>query len=183
MKLENLRKHIIEDAIEDFYKTINKHVDRLVRIVANETYGILRAPRRHGIKEYEFFFAADLDKMFQFALGELKASPSYIKGVCNSVVTALTTNPQKQVVPMDWQEFGSTPLGLGVQAALARLTLRESEEDQMISAEEVSVLSSIPLKDLAEELELKKGKSTKQGALSFRISDVKKAFQKENIPV
>ncbi|MCA9522628.1 MAG: hypothetical protein KC609_16740 [Myxococcales bacterium] len=182
MKLENLSKHIIADAIDTFYKTINKHVSHVVKVLGGETYSVPRTPRKVGFKEYEFFYAADLDTLFHYALGEAKASPSYIRTICSDVEVLLTRNAVGKSVPLDWAEFGQTALGLAIRAARARMKLRDGADDESMSGEEVSLLSSVGVAELDElPLEPKKGK--KGAPLEFQVEDVRKAFEKENIAI
>ena len=182
MKLENLSKHIVADSIDTFHKTINKHISHVVKVMGGETYSIPRTPRKVGFKEYEFFYAADLDTLFQYALGEAKASSSYIRGICNDVETLLTKNALGQSSPLNWGEFGETALGLAIRASRSRMKLRDGEDEELMSADEVSLLSSVSISEL-DELPLSPKKGKKGAAVEYEVGDVRKAFEKENIAV
>lgn len=180
MKLENLSKPVREEAIEGLYKTLSDHCTKIVKVVGGESYSIIRRPRKVGFTEYPFFMAADMDKLFQFALGEIKASASYIGALCDNIEEMLTTTPAGARVDLDRATFGSTPLGLAVHACRARVLLREGDDADLMTEDDVVLLSSIPRGELLE-LELHPhGKSTPP---QYQIDDVRKLFERENVAI
>ncbi len=139
LKLEDLTQFGIEHAIQRFYKTLNGHVAKIVMDVAHERYSIPREPRRMGAASFDYYFAADLDLLFRYALGGAEASGVLIEETCQKVLDLLELAPNGARAPMDWSTFLDEPLGVAIKAALARVKLRRQSDP--LTSDEVCLLA------------------------------------------
>ena len=178
MKLADLTKEGIESAISAFYKQLSDHVAGVVLSVSRERYSIPRERRRLGPAEFPYYFAADLDLLFRFALGEAEASAAHIEGLCTAVLDLLHTAPAGRVEE-DWDELSRTPLGLCVQVCRARIKLRDDDEE--LTSAEVGLMSGLsPQKIAAARL---KSRRRKRGATFYPAPEVRALFDKEGVAV
>ncbi len=175
LKLEDLGQSSIEDAIKEFYKVLNGHVAEIVMTVAHDRYSIPREPRRMGNAQFGFYFAADLDLLFRFALGGAEASGSLVEDLAQKVIDLLELAPGGGRAPLDWSTFGGTALGVAVKAAQARVKLRREAEP--LSAEEVCLLSGWNSQKLAA------AKITKEKKGLYEPSSIKDAFAREGVRI
>ncbi|MBM4321165.1 MAG: hypothetical protein FJ125_14750 [Deltaproteobacteria bacterium] len=178
LKLEDLNQTSIEQAIQEFYKTMNSHVARLVMDMAHERYSIPRDRRRMGNAEFQYYFAADLDLLFRYALGGVEASGTLIEDIVRTVVDLLEIAPNGGRSPMEWDRFGDTPLGTALKAAEARVRLRRQSEP--LSSEEICLLSGWNVQKLASA---KLTKAAKKPGTFYEPASVKEAFDKDGVRV
>ena len=178
MKLENLTKHIIDDAVETFYKTVSKHIGTITKEVAGETYSIPRAPRKMGAYEFPYFFAVELDQIFRFALGGMPAQTHYILGLCDKITEILWSNAMKKKYDVDWDSWKETPLGLAVLACRTRVKLRD--EEGLLTIDEVLLLGSMDREDL-NDTPLASAIDEKTNQIPSKVA--KEFFERERIPV
>jgi len=178
MNITDLTPETIQGAISDFYRVVDQHVANLVFSVAAERYSIPRFPRRLGSAEFKYFFAADLDLLFRYALGGVDASQSHVRSLCKKVETILfasAATPQPQETP---PEFVDTVLGTAIRAARARTILRQ--DDAWLSRDEISLLSGFsPQKIAGARMKSKRNK----GKVIYPTAEVRELFKRESIRI
>jgi len=177
MKLADLTREGIESAISAFYTSLSAHVAEVVFAVSRERYSIPRERRRLGPAEFPYYFAADLDLIFRFAVGEGEASASHVDGLCTQVLDVLHCAPAGRVEE-DWRELSKTALGLAIKACRTRIKLRD--DDALLTSAEVVLLSDLsPQKIAAARLKSKRRK----GTTSYPAPEVRALFIREGIAV
>jgi hypothetical protein len=177
MKLSDLTPESIQGAIAAFYKELSDHVAGVVFAVARARYSIPRERRRMGAAEFQYYFAADLDLLFRYALGGAEASVAHVEGMCAQVLDLLHAAPRGRVAE-DWAELSRTPLGVAILACRARIRLRD-DEGQLTAAEVVLLSGLTPQKLTAAKL-----KSRKRGAETvYPAPEVRALFEKEGVRV
>lgn len=178
LKLEDLTQTSIEQAIQDFYKTMSSHVARIVYDVAHERYSIPRDRRRLGNAEFNFYFAADLDLLFRYALGGVEASGTLIEETFRKVIDLLELAPHGGRAPLDWDKFLETPLGVALKAAEARVKLRRLSDP--LSSEDICLLSGWNAQKLASA---KLSKANKKPGTYYEPESIREAFEKEGVRI
>ena len=173
LKLEDLTQTAIERAIQDFYKAVSTHVAGAVMIIARDRYSIPREPRRLGNAQFDYYFAADLDLLFRYALGGVEASGTLIENLIETIVDLLEIAPSGGRAPTDWTQFGDTALGGAIAAARARVKLRRQSDP--LTSEEICLLSGWNSQKLAA------AKIPKAGKGQYQADGVKAAFDKEGL--
>jgi hypothetical protein len=177
LKLEDLTQTVIEQAIKDFHKSMSGHVSSIVMHMAHDRYSIAREPRRMGNAQFSYYFAADLDLLFRYALGGAEASGTLIEGIASTVLDLLELSPSGARASLNWDTFIDTPLGVAVKAALARVRLRRQSEP--LAADEVCLLSGWnPQKLAAAKIQ----KDDTKKAL-YAPEAVKDAFEREGLRI
>jgi hypothetical protein len=178
LKLEDLTQTGIEQAITEFYKTINAAVARAVFDISHERFSIRMERRRLGNAEFKFYFAADLDLLFRYALGGVDASGTLIEELIGKVVDLLELAPNGGRAPIQWESFLDTYLGAAIKAAEARVKLRRQSDP--LSSDEVLLLSGWNTQKLASA---KLTKANKKPGTFYEAESVKEAFLRENVRV
>lgn len=142
MLLSELTSEVIHSEIKAFYKRVSGHVAFVVKTVGNEAMSVPRIPRKMGVYQFDYFFAADLDQIFRFALGGMSASRAFILELCEAVEAVLFTNAWgvRTAPPTDYL---ASPLAFALSAARARCALRR-ENGPALVADEVRVLTGEP---------------------------------------
>ncbi len=179
MTLHELNEPVIRQAIEEFYQQASGFVSAVSKVVSNANFSLRRTPRRVGRRTMPYFFGAELWELFEFAKGERQMSRSYVETECQKIMTLLTASIGGGVAPLDWNEFGATPLGLCVLACGARLSLHE-EEGHMRGAEVVLLAGVGP--ELLEEAGLAPV-GDDDGHPLFDRAAVRSLFEEKGIPV
>lgn len=177
MKLADLTKEGIEGAISAYYKSLSDHVAGVVLAVSRERYSIPRDRRRLGPLEFPYYLAADLDLLFRYALGAAEASAAHVGGLCDQVLELLHAAPAGRVEE-DWGELSKTPLGVAIQACRARIKLRD--DDEVLAAAEVVLLSELTPQKIAAA---RMGSRKRKGTTVYPAPEVRALFEREGIAV
>lgn len=177
LKLEDLSQFGIEHAIQDFYKTMSNHVAGIVWEVAHYRYSIPRERRRLGNAEFQYYFAADLDLVFRYALGGVEASGTLIETNVQKIVDLLETSPAGGRCPLDWEKLVETPMGIALKGAMARVKLRREAEP--LTSDEICLLAGWNPQKLASA---KIEKVSKKSGL-YEPGSVKEAFGREKVKI
>ena len=91
LKLRDLTEDVVLGSIQDFYDHTSGFMERLAKIIANQTYTVQKSPRRRGVAEFPYFYAVELYELFEFARARHNASASYIDKRCDEVLAILHT--------------------------------------------------------------------------------------------
>ena len=177
MEQNDLTPEGIEAAISKLYQQLSSHVADVVLAVSRERYSIPKERRRMGAAEFPYYFAADLDLLFRYALWGAEASAGHVEGLCDKVLDPLHSAPAGRV-PEDWDALGKTQLGVAIQLCRARIKLRA--DDESLSAQEVALLSGLTPQKIAAA-RMKKAKS--KGVTTYAAPDVRSLFIKEGVRV
>ncbi len=170
MELKDLTAEVITAAIEGFYQTLSRHLAFIAKEVGNESMSVPRIPRKMGTFRFTYFFAAELDQIFRFALGGLPAQKRFVLDLCALVERLLFSTPHGERVPVP-DAFWNTTLGFAMRAAQARVRLRF--EDQ-VSGADIALLCTLSPAEL-DAVGL-------AGPGPFAAEAVRTVFEKHEIP-
>lgn len=181
MRLRDLSEQAVMEAIESFYENANRFISSLSTVVSNSPWALPRRPRRMGIAEYPFFYAAELHQLFDYARGRADMSASYVEGKCEQLMAMLHTTIDGRRIEPDWQTFADTPLGLCILACGARINLRAGGEGRLMTLPEVRVLASWQDKHIERSGLIPR--EVEDGQLHFAIEEVRQVFEEQGIAV
>ena len=153
-------------------------MDGLAATVANQRYSLPRVGRRRGHRELPYFYAVDLEELFDYATGRIQMRPAAVEERCDTVMKVLFTSASGQIAKPDWTEFTQTALGVCILACGARLLLRQQLE---LTADQVMLLASWTPRHL-QRSGLRPIDATAD-ELRFEASAVAATFDRLGIPI
>ena len=172
MELKDLTPEVIESSLEGFYQVMSKHLAYVAKEMGNESMSIPRVPRKMGIHEFSYFFAAELDQLFRYSLGGLSAQISFVNRMCDMVESLLFTTPHGERVTPD-KGWYDTPVGFAVSVSRARVHLRT--DGAQVTLKEIQLMSNLSAADLQED--------GLTGDGPFPSEKLQFIFEKRHIPV
>ena len=178
MRITDIDEKVIQDALEQFYQRISGHIDQMTVTIANRRYSLPRVSRRRGHRELPYFYAVDLEELFDYALGRIHMQPAAVEERCETIMMVLFRSPSGQMASPNWDDFAKTPLGLCILACGARMLLRQ---DKTLTANQVMLLASWTPKHLKRSGLIPIDPSMPEP--HFHANQVVELFQQLGVPV
>ena len=178
MNVSDLTPKVIEQALSKFYPVVSDHVQELVLLMSGLRFSIPKNQRRIGAASFEYFFAADLDRLFEFAIGRADVSASHIEGLCARILDVLHRAPAGRLTE-DWELLGRQPVGAAILAARSRIRLRD--ENGELSGTDIAILSGVsPQKVAGAKMDRLRGKGAQA---VYPAEEVRALFEREGIRI
>ena len=151
MKIAQINKQVIAKEIESFKKLITSHMFTLMANFLPES-SVAFFKQQLDDHNYDSFIKAILEKIFQFACGEVslqtKDEQMMMWQACNTICSIMWCSPasDKRFV-INWTEWVKTPLGFAIKACYARL-------QDTLTCEELAILLGYSRQEISRRAKL-----------------------------